>query len=154
MKIKRKKTVIKKEYTPHSDLDFIILVCGSRDWTEENPIDRELNRAIVERGVQYKNVLVVTGSAAEDDNGVDSIVEKLCRTRLGIACAIFRAPWDFFQKTGNKRAAGPVRNGWMLRWGRPHLILAFHPYLPNSRGTKNLCEQARRLNIPVRVFAK
>jgi len=134
--------------------EFRILVCGSRDWTDDSAIRLALNRVMVESGLQRDQVLVITGSTKEDDNGVDSIVEELCRTEFGIACAIFRAPWTFMHKRGNRRAAGPMRNGWMLKWGKPNLVLAFHPYLPNSRGTKNTCEQARKLGIPVRVVEK
>lgn len=131
--------------------EFRILVCGSRDWTDEDPIRRGLAQVMIDHGLQRDQVLVVTGSTWEDDNGADSIIEQLCRVELGIACAIFRAPWRYMEKQGNKRAAGPMRNDWMLKWGRPDYVLAFHPYLPGSRGTKNMCKQAREWGIPVRV---
>ena len=132
--------------------EFRILVCGSRDWTNEESIKKELLRVITENGLQLDQVLVVTGSTFEDDNGADSIVEQLCRDDLGIACAIFRAPWKFCERKGNKRMAGPVRNTWILKWGRPNYVLAFHPYLPGSRGTKNMVEKARQAGVPVRVI--
>lgn len=136
--------------------EYRILVCGSRDWPEEaeDVIVRELRRVIDERKLKPNQVLVITGSAYEDDNGVDSWVERLCRDRLGIACAIFRAPWRFMELKGNKRAAGPMRNAWMLQWGRPDFVLAFHPYIVNSRGTKHMCNLARNAGVPVRVIER
>ncbi len=134
--------------------EFRILVCGSRDWADEAPVRRELLRLIAESKHPRNEVLVITGSTWEEDNGVDSIVEQLCRVELGIACAIFRAPWKFMERQNNKRAAGPMRNGWMLKWGRPDHVLAFHPYIVNSRGTKHMCNEARKAGVPVRVIEK
>lgn len=149
----------RKSRPPAKASELRILVCGSRDWpnTEEGTavIRKQLAKVILEHGVRNDDVLVVTGSIEEEDNGVDSIVECLCRTELGLACAVFRAPWEWARRTiGNARPAGPIRNGWMARWFTPNFVLAFHPYLPNSRGTKNMCEQARAKGIPVRVIEK
>lgn len=148
-----KRRVLPAEIEAVANRQFRVLVCGSRDWNDTDTINRELNRLIVEAGVRQHQVLVITGSTWEDDNGADSIVESLCRTELGLACAIFRAPWDFARKVLNeKRRAGPMRNAWMLKWGQPNYVLAFHPFLPNSRGTKNMCKQAREAGIPVRLI--
>jgi hypothetical protein len=145
MKASVKKTPTRTEYR--------ILVCGSRDWDDIDLINKHLTKAIVESGHRYPDILVITGSTIEANNGADSLVATLCLEELGIACAIFPAPWEAYRRLhGNPRSAGPTRNSWMLRWGRPDLVLAFHPYLPNSRGTKNMCEQARRAGIPVRVI--
>jgi hypothetical protein len=130
--------------------ELVILVTGSRDW----PVDRisvirkELLGLFEERGVRLQDVLVVQGEA----EGVDTLVKQICVEEYGIACAGFPAPWKFMGRVGNLRAAGPIRNGWMLRWTKPDIVLAFHPYLPGSKGTRNCVEQARRLNIPVRVI--
>lgn len=134
--------------------EFRLLVCGSRDWQDEESIYNNVTKLLEEQGVQRDQVLIITGSVFEDDNGADSIIEAMCREDLGIACAAIRAPWKFYDKKASKRSAGPIRNGWMLKWGRPDFILAFHPYLPNSRGTKNMCEQARKQGIPVRVIER
>lgn len=146
-----KKTVKKNTPVHH---EFRILVCGSRDWEDEAIILDTIKMVMQQSGLQRDQVLVITGSTHEDDNGADSIIEELCQNELGVACAIFRAPWKFMEKKGNVRAAGPMRNGWMLKWGQPNLVLAFHPYLPGSRGTKNMCEKARAAGIPVRVVEK
>lgn len=108
-------------------------------------------RVIVEAGVRQADVLVIQGGAP----GLDTIVKDLCRNELGIACATFEAPWQFCASVGNKRSAGPMRNGWMLRWGVPNRVLAFHPYLPKSKGTKNCLKQARAAGVArIRVISK
>jgi len=147
--------VIKKKATPHQAYtEFRVLVCGSRDWTDIDTINMQLCKLILEHGVRHKDVLVITGSTIEQDNGADSLVAALCHNELGIACAQFPAAWPFYKNLGNQRAAGPIRNGWMLRWGRPDYVLAFHPYLPGSRGTKNMLKQAHDLGIPSRLIDK
>ena len=153
MVTRRKRLGIKNDVVEHPILR--ILVCGSRDWQDEATIRTELMKMIVESKAKLSDVLVITGSTAEDDNGADSIVERLCREELGVACAIFRAPWKFMEAQDNRRAAGPMRNGWMLKWGLPNRVLAFHPYLPKSRGTKNMVKQARDFGVVrVRVIDK
>src|SRR3982751_5299319 len=93
-----------------------VLVCGSRDWTDVDTINKEFLKLIMQQGVPYQNVLVITGGAS----GADTIIRELCENELGIACANFNAAWLFYQRfKGNKRGAGPIRNGWMLRWGQP-----------------------------------
>lgn len=150
MKVKR--TV--KKNKPIRELR--ILVCGSRDWTDRDRVAQELAKLIKMMEVHADNVLVITGGA----EGADNLIEDICKNELAIACAVFPAPWEAYKKIhGNVRAAGPKRNGWMLRWGQPDYILAFHPFLPNSRGTKNLLEQARSRNplidgIPIRIIEK
>lgn len=136
---------------PSPGREVRILVCGSRDWQDIDTINKELNKLIVQLGVKYKDVLVITGGAS----GADELTQTLCNNELGIACAVFHAPWAFFAKINNKRAAGPVRNLWMLRWGLPDAVLAFHPFIVNSRGTKNMVEHARKAKIPIiRVIDK
>lgn len=119
--------------------EYRILITGSRDWADIDTINKELNRLIVEIGVKYRDVLVMAGGAT----GADTLAKDLCLKELGIAFAEFSAPWDFFARIGKKRSAGPVRNAWQLRWGSPNAVLAFHPYLPGSRGTRNQVTQAR-----------
>jgi len=47
------------------------------------------------------------------------------------------------------RAAGPIRNKQMLVEGTPTLVVAFHDNLRNSKGTRNMVEQAVYARIPV-----
>lgn len=127
-----------------------LLVTGSRDGFNEARIIQEITRVIAESGADEQDILIIEGEA----DGVDRFVADLCHKDLGIACAGFAAAWEAYAKRGNKRSAGPIRNGWMLRWGRPNFVLAFHPFIVNSRGTKNMVKQARDKHIPVRIIDK
>jgi hypothetical protein len=62
----------------------------------------------------------------------------------GVPLMAMPAAWDFY-----KTRAGSLRNGWMLRYGSPDLVLAFP--LPDSRGTWDAVRQARALGCRVEV---
>lgn len=146
-----KKHLLIKKLPPVQDGELRILVTGSRDWpeTRADTIRDTLMDVFNQAGLPLKNILVIVGEA----DGADTIVHRLCHTHFGVACAQFYAPWEQHRRDyGNPRAAGPLRNGWMLRWGKPNMVLAFHPYITNSRGTKNTIEQARKLGINVRII--
>lgn len=124
-----------------------ILVTGARDWSsdEDGYIWDVLDAFLQEQGfaTRRQDVLLIQGGA----EGVD-LAAKGWAVMRGVACAQYDAPWRKMHKT-----AGPVRNGWMLRWGVPHAVLAFHKYLPNSRGTKNMIELARKAGVPlIRIY--
>jgi hypothetical protein len=57
-----------------------------------------------------------------------------------IPCMVFPAPWD-----SCGRLAGPLRNQWMLDFGKPDIVIAF----PGGRGTANMVSLARQRNIEV-----
>lgn len=59
-----------------------------------------------------------------------------------------------------RRAAGPIRNGWMLAYllqardlGHAVGVLAFHDDLERSRGTANMVGIAEAAGVPVKRFA-
>jgi hypothetical protein len=54
--------------------------------------------------------------------------------------------------TAHGRAAGPIRNRKMLTEGKPDIVVAF-PSVPldQSKGTRNMVEQARKADIKVIV---
>lgn len=121
---------------------MIVLVCGGRDFIDQEYFDKRLWQVDTEtcgfskvihggcRGADWLAQLWVS----------DGMLEK------GLTCPdvkIFKADWD---KHG--RAAGPIRNQQMLDEGKPDLILAF----AGGRGTDNMCAQAREAGIEVRRF--
>lgn len=112
-----------------------ILVCGSRHWTENQPIETAL--------AEYKgqDITVITGGA----KGADTIAHNIAK-KLGYKTMVFNADWGRYG-----RAAGPIRNAKMLSDGKPDLILAFHNDLSASLGTKNMINQAQREKIPVKL---
>jgi hypothetical protein len=117
--------------TPHR-----VLVCGDRNWIEELPIRRELSKF-------SHGTVIIHGGAS----GADTIAGKVGRS-LGFNVIVFPAQWG---KYG--RAAGPIRNTQMLDEGNPTIVLAFHPNISLSKGTKNMVSQARSRGIKTIVFS-
>lgn len=112
-----------------------ILVCGSRDWSEREPIRNYL-------ASQDGNHTLIHGAA----RGADSIAGEVAAA-LGWEVLPFPAEWERYG-----RAAGPRRNRAMLA-ARPDIVVAFHDSLDASRGTKDMLRQARRSGVPCSVFS-
>ena len=87
--------------------------------------------------------LVVQGGC----NGADRIAEHVCNSK-GIPVCGFKAPWNYYG-----HSAGPIRNGWMLDFIKPDLVIAFHPDLSKSRGTANMIEQAEKAGVKVEIVS-
>jgi hypothetical protein len=131
-----------------------VLICGDRHWDDFRKIRKSLLKLKEEFGVD----LVIEGGQKETPQsswGDDSYLGpygadyhgKIAAWELGIPVMEFAANWDLYQK-----AAGPIRNGWMLKFGLPDLVLAFHSDLEHSKGTKNMVEQAKKKGIEVKVI--
>jgi len=106
-----------------------VLVCGGRGYRDSKTAWSVLGSMDVE--------LVIHGGAS----GADAIAGEWARF-AGVPCLVFPASWLFYGKR-----AGPVRNAWMLKYGRPDLVLAF----PGGPGTENMIQQAKAAGIPVRL---
>lgn len=112
-----------------------ILVCGDRKWTDVDSIKKEL--ALLPKGT-----LVVHG----DYSGADKLADATAK-KLGLPTLPMPTEWD-----NNGNQAGPIRNAKMLTEGQPILVLAFHPDLDASRGTRNMISQARAVGVPVKII--
>ena len=112
-----------------------VLVCGSRhydplkteDYLDEYFRDRETPSCIIEGG-----------ASGADCGGRHFGVNR------GIPVETYKADWNKYGK-----AAGPIRNGEMLRLGKPELVIAF--LARESRGTKNMLDQAKKAGVEVMV---
>jgi hypothetical protein len=114
-----------------------VLICGDRNWSNiERVVDKLME--LQDRGY----TTLIEGEA----NGADRIAKEAAKV-LGFTIEAYPADW---QKYG--KAAGPIRNRQMLVEGKPDLVVAFHGDLENSRGTKNMVNQAIRANIDVRII--
>lgn len=104
------------------------LVCGGRDFADRVPLEYEL----------YKRPVgaIVHGGA----RGADRMAGDWAREN-GIPEIRVDANWTF-----HKKAAGPIRNGWMLEFVRVDVVLAF----PGGSGTANMVAKAREAGIPVK----
>ena len=111
-----------------------VIVTGSRDWVDPQPI-REALSALP------PDTVVVHGGARGADRVTDSIARK-----LGLEVRVYVAQWAFFG-----RSAGFVRNQQMLDVEGPvDLVLAFP--LPQSRGTWDMVERAKAAGVEVKVW--
>ena len=110
----------------------VVLVTGSRDWTDRDTIRSAL--------VEAQPSIVIHGGA----RGADRIADEEAR-KLGIHVACVDALWTY---SGN--AAGPLRNKAMLLL-QPAKVLAFP--LAGSFGTKHMVKCAEAMGIPVQRFS-
>ena len=109
-----------------------VLVCGSRDWTDQEAI---VNRI----ALLPSDAVVVHGGA----RGADRIAGAAAEI-LGHEVKVFRADWNKYGK-----AAGILRNLQMLDT-RPDRVIAFWDGV--SPGTQHTIEEARRRGIKVEVI--
>lgn len=112
-----------------------ILVCGSRDWTDERAIWDALSPHKV--GIP-SDPLIIHGAA----RGADELAAWIAEC-LDLPVQAFPADWQ----THGKRA-GFLRNLQMLD-EQPDLVIAFQRN--GSRGTQHTIDQARKRGIPVEV---
>jgi hypothetical protein len=128
-----------------------VLICGDRWWarlraTFEEPtltetlLASEQDRLIVEFiGSLPPDSIIIEGGA----QGADRHARQAALS-CGLIVETFNANWEAYG-----RAAGPIRNKKMLTEGKPDLVVAFHPFLAGSKGTKNMVSIARDAGVPV-----
>jgi hypothetical protein len=118
-----------------------LLVCGARDWTDDQLLAHAVDHVVTEHGRGRAGVVLMEGAA----RGADRLAAELARVR-GWQLEEYPADW---RRQG--RGAGPRRNAWMLRQGRPERVLAFTDDLAASPGTADLVRRARAAGLPVLV---
>jgi len=117
----------------------IVLVCGSRYWTNRDLVKEWLYK------LQYLGFdTIVEGEAPGADTIAREEGEELGFIIMKSTPEVkgFPANWKKFG-----RSAGPIRNKQMLDEGNPVLVLAFHENIGKSKGTKNMIKQAIARNI-------
>lgn len=113
-----------------------LLVTGGRDYSDVKTVDRVL-RSYLARvdGVKTK-LLVIHGGAP----GLDTLAGDWCN-KNAVPCVSMNAPW-----TGLGRAAGPVRNAWMLKYNKPKHCHVF----PGGAGTASMKRLAKDAGLRVK----
>lgn len=124
-----------------------MLICGDRNWSNFQLILDELSKVQQNSGVEVviegENGTVVAGRIIK---GAD-MMGREAAIRLGLPWRPFPADW---RKHG--RAAGPIRNRQMLTEGKPTLVLAFHSFIENSKGTKDMVQAAMNAGIKTQII--
>jgi len=110
-----------------------VLVTGSRTWD-----DTQVIRARLEQ-LPEGSVIIHGGC-----RGADILAERIAK-ELGFEIMACPAKWGEYG-----RAAGAIRNKYMLTEGKPDLVLAFH--LNKSPGTAHMIRIAREAGVEVEVF--
>lgn len=109
-----------------------LLVSGDRYWKWED-------RYTILKAVKELNPSVIIHGGAK---GVDTIAGAIGR-HLGIEVIVFPAQWHIYGK-----AAGHIRNLQMIEEGKPDYLLACHPCIEDSKGTKHMIKSAKKHKIP------
>jgi len=120
----------------------VALFCGSREWTDPEPVRKEVAR------LEHGDV-VIHG----DQRGADLVADTEAR-RAGLDVVSMAADWDLGP------SAGPVRNERMLRtlltaakrFGQPVRVCAFHGDFLLGSGTRDMVRRAMAAGITPRAF--
>ena len=115
-----------------------LLITGDRNW-----LNREIIRAAIE---EHAPDLVIQGGA----KGADTCAYDAC-VIMEIDCLRAPAKWTT-GKFSNKKAAGPIRNGEMLKLYNPHVVLAFNDDIFHSRGTYHMIKIAVKAGIETHLY--
>lgn len=115
-----------------------VVVTGSREWGDSRAVQETLHDILLKRG----EFLLGVGDCP---TGADDIATRWGNYHLRWPVTVFHAPW-----TKRSKAAGMVRNHFMIDMFRPALVLAFP--LPQSRGTVDCMKYAASKGIEVRRF--
>lgn len=109
-----------------------VLICGGRDFDE---VDRFVQGMLDFQKLHGPVTCVIEGGA----RGADRLARRWARSR-GLPVLTVEADWDYYAK-----GAGPIRNGWMLKFGQPDMVVAF----PGGPGTANMIKQAEMAGVDV-----
>jgi len=113
-----------------------IIVAGDRHWD-----DLGLIRAALE---DVKPSVVIHGGA----QGADYLAGRAA-IALGIKVIVHFADWKTYGK-----AAGPIRNQLMLdQHPETARLVAFHDWLDNSKGTRDMVARAKARGLPVSLYS-
>lgn len=116
-----------------------VLICGDRNYKKGSRVNRLIRILYKKYG---RDLVIIEGGAT----GADSFARKNALA-MGIPVITMFPPWEF-----GSNAAGPIRNGWMIKVGRPHEAYAFHPDILKGKGTKDMVKKLEKAGIPHRVL--
>ena len=103
-----------------------VLVTGSRDFTDAKRVKEVLDSI---EGI----TLLIEGGA----KGLDELARLWAHSK-GIPVITMFAAWTYYDKP-----AGPIRNGWLIKYGQPTMAVVF----PGNKGTQNMLNQIKKAGI-------
>ncbi len=114
-----------------------VLICGGREYDNIAQFMQVMESVRPYLDPKY---CIITGLA----HGADSLGHWFA-VRNGIPLIGMPANWMYFDK-----AAGTIRNGWMLEYATPDLVIAF----PGGPGTRDMIARSRARGIDVLEVAR
>lgn len=117
---------------------YKVLVCGDRNWEDAAKIYQVLDAYYARIGPDF---MLITGGA----RGADDLARMWAVDRK-VDHVVMHAKWS---EHGN--SAGPIRNRRMAKL-KPRLVLAFHPSIKDSKGTRDMVKIAEKKGIKHKVF--
>lgn len=116
-----------------------ILICGGRNWRDKESVKTVIESLVRKLGDE---IIIIHGGATGADTLAGDVALEL---RLPHVCV--PAKWN---KYGHK--AGPLRNVFMLNRFKPHLVIAFHANIDESKGTKHMVKIAEEAGVQTIVI--
>jgi len=113
-----------------------VLMCGDRN----SAVCFEENITFELKSLPKYSVVIHGGC-----KGVDLYAAELA-TLQGIETKAYPAEWDIYGL-----GAGPIRNKKMLVEEAPDMVIAFHPDIEMSKGTRNMMTTAWKYGTPVYI---
>jgi hypothetical protein len=107
--------------------DMKVLVCGGRDYSDAFKVGAAL--------APLEPSIVIQGGA----KGADALAKEWA-IKHDIHVWTYLADWET-----HGRAAGPIRNQWMLENSEPNVVVAF----PGGRGTADMVRRAKKAGVRV-----
>ena len=124
--------MIMSDYPP-----FRVIIAGTRSFNDYELLRDSCNNLLSEKQRTH-TVVVISGTA----RGADQMGERYARER-GFQLRQFPADW-----LNDEKKAGPIRNAKMA--DNADALIAF--WDGESKGTKNMIDNARRKGLAVRVI--
>jgi hypothetical protein len=115
-----------------------VIVAGATAWADAEAIRRELAKLPAD-------AVVIHGDAP----GADALAGQIA-AQLGLVVEPMAKSKEDYARY--RRGAWKGLNERMVASG-PALVLAFHPAIENSRGTKHLVQVAQRAGVEVQVIS-
>jgi hypothetical protein len=125
---------------------YFLLITGDRNWVDSGMVFRCIESVAQWCEEQEYELHVVHGGAP----GADTCADEAAKA-LELPCHRYPAPWNRIRRLnlGPARSAGSRRNTVMRERHDILGAIAFHDDLANSKGTKNMVEQLKKLRVDI-----
>jgi hypothetical protein len=124
---------------------MIVVVTGSRTWTDESKIKHVMLDLTVEAEMKGEKLTLIHGNAPK---GADRMCAKWAEN---FGAKVIPEPADWNKDGHFNKGAGFERNILMLEKYKPDFLVAFRAQ-GKSNGTDHCCKEARKRGIDVRTY--